>query len=157
MLWWVVLYFIHWPMLVAAIALVSLITKKSFGKRKAKVESLSGQALLFEESPSVMDANTSSSKNAQEENQVNKFAVIKTKTIVIAVIVAVALTAWFGVLSTLIEISFANAIGSGMFWSMFYFRYAAGVPFFLTHIISNAIVLPILVPVLLKTLQRIKR
>jgi len=72
---------------------------------------------------------------------------------IIAIAIGIAFTAFFGVLSTLIEITIAGALATGRFWEYFYYRYAAGIPFFLTHIISNSIILPVLVPILYKTLS----
>lgn len=69
-----------------------------------------------------------------------------------AVISGIALTAFFGVLSTAVEIGMLGGLGAS-FWQYFYYRYISGIPFFVTHIISNAVILPLLVPVLYKTFK----
>lgn len=58
-----------------------------------------------------------------------------------APIIGVILTGCFGAMTTLVETIAFGGIGTGKFWFYFSARYISGVPFFITHIISNAIVL----------------
>ena len=74
--------------------------------------------------------------------------------IVAAVAIGIAFTAFFGVLSTTIDVVLMGGIGSGYFRPVFGFIYLAGVPLFITHIVSNSIILPTLVPMLSKALKR---
>ena len=76
--------------------------------------------------------------------------------LVAAIAFGIAFTVFFGVLSTFIEIIFMGGVGSGFFWQFFGWRDIAGIPFFTAHIVSNAIILPVLVPVLYKTLQKLR-
>ena len=84
--------------------------------------------------------------------------------IVAAIVTGIVFTALFGVLSTFIEVIFLmDGLRSGMFWRLYALRYLAGVipmppsfiPVFVIHVVNNAIVLPLLVPLLYKTLKRL--
>ena len=104
--WWVVLYFVYWPLLVVVVWLVSLVGRGHIGKVRGRA------------------------------------------AVVLAIVAAVAMTVFFGILSTFIEVAFWGFLGDGEFWMWFGIRYASGTIFFVLHIISNAVILPILVPVL---------
>lgn len=75
---------------------------------------------------------------------------IKKHTVVFAICGAILMTVLFGVISTAIEIIFMGANTLELFLRFYKYRYLSGVAFFLTHIISNAIILPILTMPLLK-------
>jgi len=104
-IWWVLLYAVHWPLLVTAVAFLP--RKREKGR------------------------------------------------IVAAIVIGIVLTMLFGVLSTFIEVVFLmDAIGSGMFWELFGFRYMGGTGFFAAHIIGNTIILIRIVPVLYRVLKK---
>jgi len=69
-----------------------------------------------------------------------------------AVTVGIVATFLFGVIDAIINRTLFGALGSGRFFEYVYWYYAAGIPFVLTHIICNAVVLPALVPVMAKAL-----
>jgi hypothetical protein len=78
---------------------------------------------------------------------VNSFAKGKFK-LLIAVTLAMAMTCTYGMLSTIIEVVvFANPTSVTQFWQIFGTLYLSGITFFAMHIISNAIMLPILLPI----------
>jgi len=104
--WWVLLYFIYWPLLVTAVA---FLPRKNTNLR-----------------------------------------------LVLAIVTGIVFTVGFGVLSTFIEIIFMGGLETGLFWRFFYFRYIAGIPFFTAHIVSNAVILPKLIPVLYRTLKKLQ-
>lgn len=49
------------------------------------------------------------------------------------------------------------AWGKDYFWPLVYYRYIAGIPFFVIHIVSNSIALPVLVYPLYRVLYRVDR
>jgi len=105
-IWWVLLYAIHWPLLVTAVAFLP--------RKRENIR------------------------------------------IVVAIAIGIALTIFFGILSTFIEVIFLmDAIGSGMFWQLYGFRYASGGMFFAMHIIGNTIILIKVAPLLYRTLKKI--
>ena len=69
--------------------------------------------------------------------------------------VAVALTAWFGVLSSLVDIGLFSGTYEN-FWYRFGIYYARGVMFYAMQIACNAILFPLLFPYLVKKLEKIK-
>ena len=69
-----------------------------------------------------------------------------------AAVIGLLFTACFGILSTFIEIIFVTSLSNPRFWTYFYFRYAAGFPFFITHVICNTVTLFFVAPVLYKSL-----
>lgn len=80
----------------------------------------------------------------------------KTKwRIPLAILTGILFTVSFGAISTLIEISLTGAIGSGRFGEYFSYRYISGVSFFVTHIVSNSIILPVMTPVLYAALNKL--
>lgn len=73
----------------------------------------------------------------------------------IAVGIAIVFTLLFGVLSSIIEVAMVYSIVDfERFWYLVYIRYLSGIYFFVIHIVSNAIVLPTLVPILYKMSKR---
>jgi len=62
-----------------------------------------------------------------------------------AVIIGVVMTALFGVQTTVLEVLFLTNYPAIGFFKCFMLRYSTGVPFFITHIVSNACILTILV------------
>ncbi|MCL2751549.1 MAG: hypothetical protein FWE62_02210 [Firmicutes bacterium] len=80
-------------------------------------------------------------------------AKVLPRRVIFAIVIGVIFTALFGVLSTFIEIIFMGGLGTGRFWTYYYFRYVAGIAFFVTHVASNAVILPLLVPVLYRTMN----
>ena len=81
----------------------------------------------------------------------------KNVSIVIAIAIGMIATVFFGVLSSFVEVAMSNALGKEYFWKMVYFRYLAGIPFFVVHIVSNAIVLPLTVYPMCKILQKLDK
>ena len=76
----------------------------------------------------------------------------KKHSIVYAVIIGIVLTALYGVQTTFIETLF---FGKGK-WSYFCARYISGLYFFIVHVVCNCIALPILVPIITKTLKNLE-
>ena len=76
----------------------------------------------------------------------------KKHSIVYAVIIGIVLTALYGVQTTFIETIF---FGKGK-WSYFCARYISGLYFFIVHIVCNCIALPVLVPIITKTLKNLE-
>ncbi len=71
------------------------------------------------------------------------YAVFKDKSYIPYIITATLLTAMFGVLSSFFDtIFYANSSWS-YFWSSFTIMYLRGVSFYVTHIVSNTIVVAI--------------
>lgn len=72
---------------------------------------------------------------------------------IIAVVIAVVQTAFFGVLTSAIDAAFASNM-SRLFFTYFPIIYARGVWFYVTHIISNAIIVGLIFTPLSKSLAR---
>lgn len=68
---------------------------------------------------------------------------------------AIFLTAFFAPLSVTIDILLTGGIASGRFWEFWIARWISGIWFFLTHIIANAILVPIVVIGLRKPMQHL--
>ena len=70
--------------------------------------------------------------------------------------VAVLLTAWFGVLTSLVDVGlFTGYLDNFAFrFSILYMR---GIPFYVTQVVCNAILFPLLFPFLAKKLALVKR
>lgn len=73
--------------------------------------------------------------------------------IIVSIAIGIVMTVYFSVWTTFVEICLLGGIGSGYFWQMFAARYMSGSAFFITHIVSNCIVLPLLVPLLTRLLH----
>lgn len=71
-----------------------------------------------------------------------------------AIILAVIATIGFGVLSTIMEVLMFSSTQD--FGEKFVFRYIAGIPFFVTHVVSNAIILSFGVYPLTKLFERFR-
>jgi len=136
---WVVLYAIYWPLLVTLVYLVSMPFRKS-----GKYPHTSTEDIYDKSVPHKLSI-------------INPQLSINTRVIIAAIAVGIAMTAVFGALSAIIDMIFMGGLGTGQFWEFVLFRYIAGTWFFVTHIVSNAILLPLLVPVLTKSLYRIAR
>lgn len=140
---WVILYFIYWPILVSIVGLVRLLFIGLKEKQKKRLKKFVGPL--------------------QEKYLLPKIHISQKRQmvmIIVTVVLAVALTVLFGALSVLIEVlvwQLGGVIQSGRFWIHFYYRYLSGIPFFIIHIVNNAIVLPLLVPPLYIALSVAKR
>ena len=82
---------------------------------------------------------------------------LKRARIVIAIAIGIIFTVLFGLLDALIYTLFSGGLGSGNFWGFFAVYYLKGFippwPFVPVQIISNAVILPLLVPTLYKALS----
>jgi len=76
--------------------------------------------------------------------------------VVLSIIVGIIFTISFGVLSSFIDVIIFGGIGTPYFWPLFGAIYVAGAGFFATHIISNLLLLPVLLPVLYTALKPMK-
>ena len=65
---------------------------------------------------------------------------------IFAIIIAVLLTGLFGVQTTIIEVLLLSNFQNIGFIKSFLLRYGTGIPYFITHVVSNAIILPVLLP-----------
>lgn len=101
---WVIMYFIHWPILVLCV---------SFLKGKL--------APLF------------------------------------AIIIAVILTGLFGVQTTVLEVLFFSNFQNIGFIKCFILRYSTGIPYFITHVVSNACILSVLTYPLYRLMNSLSR
>jgi len=90
-------------------------------------------------------------KNGLKEKQKK----ITTATFVAVIIVGIFMTFLFGVLSAFLDMVFMGAIGTGRFLEFVFWRYVSGTWFFVAHIVGNAVALPLLVPKLVTTLNRV--
>lgn len=78
----------------------------------------------------------------------------KTKHgMIFSIVGGIILTALFSVQTTLLETIFFGKASVDFFVA----RYIAGAPYFITHIVCNAIALPILVPILTKALTNLEQ
>lgn len=74
-----------------------------------------------------------------------------------AIVIAVLLTGLFGVQTTILEVlMLSNFQGIG-FVKSFLLRYGTGIPYFITHIVSNAIILPVLTYPLYRLMKSLYR
>ena len=76
---------------------------------------------------------------------------------IFAIITAVVLTGLFGVQTTVLEVLFLMNYHKIGFMKCFLLRYGTGVPFFITHVISNSIILSVLVYPLYRLMQSLAR
>lgn len=76
-------------------------------------------------------------------------------------LIAVALTVWFGVLTSLVDVLLVSALPIRFFTEDFFRRfavlYARGVPFFAVQIGCNAVLFPLLFPLLASRGERLTR
>lgn len=72
---------------------------------------------------------------------------------IFSILGGVILTALFSVQTTLLETIFFGKSNMDFFVA----RYISGAPYFITHIVCNAIALPILVPILTNTISNLER
>ena len=70
-------------------------------------------------------------------------------------VAAILLTAWFGVLSSLVDVGLFTG-NFDNFFTRFIIYYVRGIWFYITQIVTNAILFPILFPVLSDTLGKLK-
>lgn len=71
-----------------------------------------------------------------------------------AIVLGVVATVCFGVTSTIMEVLMFSSTQE--FGEKFVFRYIAGVPFFVTHIVSNAVILSLCVYPLTKLFEKFR-
>ena len=70
--------------------------------------------------------------------------------------VSLLLTAWFGVLTTLVDIGLLSGFFDN-FWYRFGIYYARGLPFYAAQLASNAVLFPLLFKYIAKKLELFKR
>lgn len=75
---------------------------------------------------------------------------------VISTMAALISTAWFGVLTSLVDVGLFTGYYED-FFLRFSVYYARGISFYLAEIITNAVLFPLLFVILSRTLMRIKR
>lgn len=80
--------------------------------------------------------------------------IIMKNKIIIPVLIALFMTALFGVLTTFVDTIFYS--GGQVFWKFYAAMYVRGTYFFLVHIISNVIVVAVLFIPLTKLLEKSK-
>jgi len=136
--WWVTLYIVYWPLLVGFVYLASELCKGKTGGSKQYLNA-------FKASPQK-----TAKQNFYKKSKVSNL------TLIVVIAIGILMTIMFGVISTIIEIIFMEAIGTGQFWEFVFWRYIAGIPFFIVHVSSNAITLPILLPKVVKSLERVR-
>jgi len=127
MLWWVILYLIYWPFLITVVGSVDYFVRAVI-YRKHKVGTIAF--------------------DRQKKKDMARYYITAG--------IGVICTILFGVISTFIEVIFMDAIGTGRFWEFFYFRYLAGIWFFVVHVVSNSIILFSLVPILCTVAKRFR-
>ena len=76
---------------------------------------------------------------------------------IFAIIIAVLLTGLFGVQTTIIEVLLLSNFQNIGFIKSFLLRYGTGIPYFITHVVSNAIILPVLVYPLYRLMKSLAR
>lgn len=74
-----------------------------------------------------------------------------------AVIIAVLLTGLFGVQTTVLEVLLLGNFRNIGFAKCFILRYGTGIPYFITHIVSNAIILSVLLYPLYRLMRSLAR
>ncbi len=74
-----------------------------------------------------------------------------------AVIIAVLLTGLFGVQTTVLEVLLLSNFRNIGFAKCFILRYGTGIPYFITHIVSNAIILSVLLYPLYRLMRSLAR
>lgn len=83
-------------------------------------------------------------------------AKMKARNRWIITLIALLLTAWFGVLSSLVDVGlFSGAFDN--FWYRFGIYYVRGIGFYATQLLCNAILFPLLFSYLTRKLERIKK
>ncbi len=84
------------------------------------------------------------------------FGKAKLKSRVVLTATAVGLTLFFGILSSLVDVGLFSGYFDNFFYrfSVYYLR---GVPFYITQIITNAVLFPLLFPMMSEKLLRIKK
>lgn len=78
---------------------------------------------------------------------------LKNRWVITAV--AVVITAWFGVLTSLIDVGLFSGTFD-KFWYRFSVYYARGIAFYATQVIGNAVLFPLLFSLLAKKLEKVK-
>ena len=84
------------------------------------------------------------------------FSKLRIKNRWILTALAVVLTAWFGILSSLVDVGLFSGTYE-KFWYRFGIYYARGITFYLTQIICNAVLFPLLFTYLAGKLEKIKK
>ena len=74
-----------------------------------------------------------------------------------AIIIAVILTGLFGVQTTVLEVLMLSNFRNIGFVKSFLLRYGTGIPYFITHIVSNAIILSVLTYPLYRLMRSLYR
>ncbi len=69
--------------------------------------------------------------------------------------VALLLTMWFGVLTTLVDIGLLSGFFDN-FWYRFGVYYLRGIPFYIAQLVSNAVLFPLLFKYIVKKLELVK-
>ena len=70
-------------------------------------------------------------------------------------VVAVLLTVWFGILSSLVDVGLFAGVWE-RFFERFFIYYLRGVPFYALQVITNAVIFPLLFKPITKLLYKIK-
>ena len=70
--------------------------------------------------------------------------------------IAVLLTAWFGVLSSLVDLGLLSGFFDN-FWQRFSIYYLRGIPFYIAQIVCNAVLIVFLFPYLSERLKIVKQ
>jgi hypothetical protein len=70
--------------------------------------------------------------------------------------VAVLLTVWFGILSSLVDLGLLSGFFDN-FWARFGVYYVRGIPFYIAQTVCNAVLFVFLFPYLVKRLEFIKQ
>lgn len=83
------------------------------------------------------------------------FAKLRIKNRFVFTFSAIILTAWFGVLSSLIDIGLLSGFFDN-FWQRFAIYYVRGIPFYIAQLACNAVLFLFLFKFLLAKLERIK-
>ena len=76
---------------------------------------------------------------------------------IFAIIIAVLLTGLFGVQTTVLEVLMLSNFRNIGFVKAFLLRYGTGIPYFITHIVSNAIILSVLTYPLYRLMKSLYR
>ena len=74
----------------------------------------------------------------------------------VAVAIAVVMTAFFGVLTSLVDITMAG-VPSDIFWEYLGIKYVVGIWFYVTHIVSNTVIVAVLFTPLTKAGETVER
>ena len=79
----------------------------------------------------------------------------KVKNRFLLTAIAILLTAWFGVLTSLVDIGLFTG-NFDNFFTRFGIYYARGIWFYITQVVTNAVLFPLLFPILSDTLGKLK-